>query len=115
MSNNENKNNDGFGKGLVLIIIGVIALLITFFDVEINWHVLGKMWPVLLIIIGVCVMPINKWIRTAIALVLLTLGAIAYNQKAGCDEGWTKVDNRVEYKSHTQSFHFDMDDDEEDD
>lgn len=112
MSNNENKNNDGFGRGLTLIIIGVIALLITFFDFEIDWHVLAKMWPVLLIIIGVCVMPINKWIRTVIALVLLALGAVAYHQKAGEDDGCTKVHNRVEYRTHSHTY-YDCDDDDD--
>ena len=113
MSNNENKTNDSFGKGITLIVIGVIALLITFFDFEIDWHVVAKMWPLLLVIIGVCIMPINKWIRTVIALTLLILGAVAYHQKAGSDEGWTKVKNRVEYKIKSHS-NFDFDDDDED-
>ena len=82
MSNNENKGNDGFGRGLTLIIIGVIALMVTFFDYEIDWHVLAKMWPLLLIIIGVCIMPVNRWIRTAIALALLAFGVMAYQHKA---------------------------------
>jgi len=81
MSNNENKTSDGFGKGLTLIIIGAIALLVTFFDYEINWHVMSQLWPLLLIIIGVCIMPINRWLRTCIALVLLLLGCWAYQNK----------------------------------
>ena len=93
MSNNENKtNNDNFGRGITLIVIGVIALLITFFDIEIDWHVVGKMWPMILIIIGVCLMPINRWIRTALALLLLIIGYAAYQQKADV----TKVINRTE-------------------
>lgn len=112
MSNNENKTNDSFGKGITLIVIGVIALLITFFDFEIDWHVVAKMWPLLLVIIGVCIMPINKWIRTVIALTLLILGAVAYHQKAGNDDGWTKVHNRVEYQIKSHS-HYDCDDDDD--
>lgn len=93
MSNNENKtNNDNFGRGITLIVIGVIALLITFFDIEIDWHVVGKMWPMILIIIGVCLMPINRWIRTALALMLLIIGYAAYQQKADV----TRVINRTE-------------------
>ena len=110
MSNNENKKDDGFGKGLTLIIIGVIALLITFFDFEIDWHVLGKMWPVLLIIIGVCIMPINKWIRTVIALALLVFGAVAYQQKT---DG-IRVGNKTEYRINNRTrviFDDDIDDD----
>ena len=93
MSNNDNKtNNDNFGRGITLIVIGVIALLITFFDIEIDWHVVGKMWPMILIIIGVCLMPINRWIRTALALLLLIIGYAAYQQKADV----TKAINRTE-------------------
>ena len=92
MSNNENNRNDGFGMGLTLIIIGVVALFITFFDFEVDWHLLRKLWPLLLVIIGVCVMPINKWIRTVIALVLLAFGFLAYQSKA---EGETKF-NKTE-------------------
>lgn len=111
MSNNGNKKDDGFGKGLTLIIIGVIALLITFFDFEIDWHVLGKMWPVLLIIIGVCIMPINKWIRTVIALILLAVGAVAYHQKADV----TRVNNKTEYRSKCTRVIIDNDLDDDDD
>ena len=93
MSNNDNKtNNDNFGRGITLIVIGVIALLITFFGIEIDWHVVGKMWPMILIIIGVCLMPINRWIRTALALMLLIIGYAAYQQKADV----TRVINRTE-------------------
>ena len=113
MENNTKRTNDGFGKGIILIIIGVVALLITFFDFEVDWDVMLKLWPLLLIIIGVCIMPIDKWIRTVIALVLLSLGAVAYLQKANGD-GCTKVINKTEYKikSHSRVV-FDDDDDDD--
>lgn len=82
MEDKEYKNNDTFGRGLVLIIVGVIALLLTFFEVEIDWSVMTKLWPILLIIIGIGLMPINKWIRTALILILLTFGYWAYQSKA---------------------------------
>ena len=104
MNDKENKKDNGFAQGITLIIIGVIFTLISVFDYEINWHVLGKMWPVLLIIIGVCIMPINKWIRTVIAILLLAFGAVIYHQRTedyGCD---TKVRRTneciVEPRSH---------------
>ena len=96
MSNNENNRNDGFGMGLTLIVIGVIALFVTFFDFTIDWHMMVKLWPILLIIIGVCVMPINKWIRTVVVLVLLALGFVAYQNKAN-DE---KIIDKTEIISH---------------
>ena len=99
MSNNENKTKDGFGSGVALIIVGVLALLVTFFDVDINWHMMLKLWPLLLIIIGVGIMPINKWIRTALVVALITLGIVAYQNKT---EG-TKVIHKTEIISRFKS------------
>lgn len=85
MSNKENKEGDVFGKGITLIIVGVIALLVTFFEVEIDWYVVGRLWPLILIIIGICIMPVNRWVRTILATVLIIVGFIAYQSKV-CDE-----------------------------
>ena len=85
MSNNENNKNDGFGRGITLILIGVFALMVTFFDYEIDWHIMGQLWPLLLIIIGVCVMPINRWIKTAVSLLLLVFGFVIYQNKLNDD------------------------------
>ena len=104
MSNNENKNV-GFGNGMVLIVIGVLALCVTFFDIDLDWDVLIDLWPILLIIIGICIMPINKWIKTALALSLLALGIMAYQNRIEGD----KTVNKVEIISS-----FSGDDDDED-
>lgn len=111
MENNEKKNDKGFSKGVTLIIIGVIFTLVTLFDFELDWYLVAKMWPLLLIIIGVCIMPINKWIRLAITIALLAFGAALYQQKADV----TRVD-RIEIRkgSHPRII-FDDDDDFDDD
>jgi hypothetical protein len=77
----DNDKNVGFGNGLVLIVIGVIALCVTFFEIDLDWDILLDLWPILLIIIGICIMPINKWIKTALALSLVTLGILAYQNR----------------------------------
>lgn len=104
MNNNENNKNVGFGNGMVLIVIGVIALCVTFFDIDLDWDVLLDLWPILLIIIGICIMPINKWVKTALALSLLALGIMAYQNRIHGD----KVINKVEIISS-----FSGDDDDE--
>ena len=105
MSNNENNKNVGFGNGMVLIVIGVIALCVTFFDIDLDWDILLDLWPILLIIIGICIMPINKWVKTALALSLLALGIMAYQNRIHGD----KVINKVEIISS-----FSGDDEDED-
>ena len=96
IKNEEKNKNDSFINGITLIIIGVVALMVTFFDFELDWHVLAQLWPLLLIIIGVCIMPINKWIRTVLLLALVAAGLIAYHNKT---ENVTKVINKTEIKS----------------
>lgn len=109
MSNNEKNNkNDGFGKGLTLIIIGVVALLVTFFDFEIDWRMMTKLWPLLLVIIGVCIMPISRWIRTVIVLVLLALGFVAYQSKLDRDNN---LIDKIEIISTFSGDDYDDDDD----
>lgn len=109
MSNNENKKNDGFGRGIILIIIGIIALMVTFFNFEIDWRMMTKLWPLLLIIIGVCIMPINRWIRTVIALVLLALGFVAYQSKLDRDNN---IIDKIEIISTFSGDDYDDDDDD---
>ncbi|MBQ6084797.1 MAG: hypothetical protein IJK92_10690 [Bacteroidales bacterium] len=112
MNNEEKKKNDGFANGLTLIIIGVILTLVTLFDFEIDWHALSEMWPLLLIIIGVCIMPINRWIRFVITMVLLAVGIVAYQHQA---DGTTIV-KKVEIKTNSHPrIIFDDDDDVDDD
>lgn len=105
MSNNENNKNTGFGNGIVLIVLGVIGLCITFFDIDLDWDILLDLWPIILIIIGICLLPINKWIRAALALALVALGIMAYQNRI--EEG--KSGKTVEIISSY------IDDDEDDD
>lgn len=102
---NNNDKNVGFGNGLILIVIGVIALCVTFFDIDLDWDILLDLWPILLIIIGICIMPINKWIKTALALSLVTLGILAYQNRVNEED---KAVNKVEIISSY------LDDDDDD-
>ncbi len=111
MDNNENKKDKGFGQGITLIIIGVIFTLVTMFDFDLDWHLLAKMWPLLLIIIGVCIMPINKWIRLAITLALMAFGIVMYQQKAGDTSFIDKIEIKTNSNNKRVIIHEDFDDD----
>ena len=65
MSNNkEKKNDDGIVGGIILIVIGLIALMVTFFDIEIVWSEIAKLWPVFIIIFGISILPFNKFFKS---------------------------------------------------
>lgn len=98
MDNNENKKDRGIFQGVALIIIGVVLICVKLFDFDIDWDILAKLWPLLLIIIGVCIMPINKWIRTAMVLLLLAFGAVMYHQIEEGELGVEKIEIRT--RSH---------------
>ena len=71
MSNDNNRDN-GLVSGIILITIGIIALMATFFDFEIVWEELAKLWPVFIIIFGISILPLNK-IMKSISVILLIL------------------------------------------
>ncbi len=79
MANSKTKSGDGFATGVILIIIGIFALCAIFLDIHIVWHNVVRLWPLILIIIGVCVLPINRWIRTGIVAAVLLGGVIGYS------------------------------------
>ena len=81
MSSKNKNDNDNFASGIGLIIIGVIALLVMLFDVDLVWSKLFELWPLALIILGVCIMPINRWVRVSIVTVLVACGCLAYISK----------------------------------
>lgn len=99
MSKGKNKNTDN-GKGLiggiVLIVIGIIALLATFFDFEIVWSEIAKFWPIFLIIFGVSILPLSKLLKSISVIILILLSCLLY---------YNNVDGSVKTRS---SFSYDM-------
>ena len=78
MSNNEKKNDDGIVSGIILIVIGLIALVVTFFDVEIVWSELAKLWPVFIIIFGISILPFNKLFKSILVIAMLLISFFLY-------------------------------------
>lgn len=77
---NEKKNDSGMVSGIVLIFIGIIALLVTFFDLELIWSEIWNLWPVFLIILGISVLPFGKMIKSiAVIITVLASCMIYYN------------------------------------
>lgn len=74
-----NKNNDnGIISGIVLIAIGVVALLVTLFDLELIWSEIWDLWPVVLIVLGISIMPFNKMIKSIAVIVTILVSCLIY-------------------------------------
>lgn len=79
MNKEDSKNKDnGLVSGIILIAIGVIALLVTFFDLEIVWSELAKLWPVFIIIFGISILPFNRLLKSVCVIILILLSCLLY-------------------------------------
>jgi len=59
--------------GVILIFAGVLFILQNLGMIYFDWLSLWRLWPVILVLWGVSIIPVNNWIKTL--LVLLVLGA----------------------------------------
>lgn len=97
MNKEDNKNKDnGLVGGIILIAIGIIALVVTFFDVEIVWSEVAKFWPIFLIIFGVSILPLSKLFKSISVIILILLSCLLY---------YNNIDGNVKTLS---SFSYDM-------
>jgi hypothetical protein len=69
--------NQNFTAGLLLSILGVVLLLRNFNLLNINWNVVLKFWPLLLIYLGLATLYGNKktWV-VPIAMIFITFVSI---------------------------------------
>lgn len=61
--------------GIILLFIGVIALLAVLNVFDFRWTLVWRLWPMLLILIGVMVLPVKDWLK-AILLILALCGSV---------------------------------------
>ena len=86
MEDNKNKKDDGLVGGIILIAIGIIALLVTFFDFKIVWEELAKFWPVFIIIFGVSLLPLNKVLKSVCVIVIILISCLIYCNEVNGNE-----------------------------
>ncbi len=84
--NNKNKRDEGLVGGIILIAIGIVALLVTFFDLKIVWEELAKFWPVFIIIFGISLLPINKVLKSVCVIVIILISCLIYCSEVNGNE-----------------------------
>lgn len=82
----ENNKDSGLINGIVLIAIGVIALLVTFFDFSIDWSEILKLWPVFIIIFGLSILPVNKIVKSILVVIMILLSCVLYYNAVNEDD-----------------------------
>lgn len=111
--------------GVILIFVGILFILQNLHIVYFDWVSLWRLWPVLLVLWGVSIIPVNDWIK--IILVLAILGAsvtfilnrteyldTSHDFELFSDRNWDNWDedesNNKSHKYSTQTFNIPYDD-----
>ncbi len=97
--------------GLLLVLIGVLFILKNTGVLFFTWHSMWHLWPVILILWGISIIPVKDWIKLVLSLatVLVTFVAVQYygpkdshewnfewnDNRNNDDEDSTKVYNNV--------------------
>ena len=58
--------------GVILVFVGVLFLLQNFNVIHFEWMSLWRLWPVILILWGVSIIPANNWIKTGLVVIILS-------------------------------------------
>jgi hypothetical protein len=62
--------------GLVLVLIGTLFILKNLDIVYFSWHSIWRLWPVVLVLIGIAILPIKSGIKIALTIVTLIIATI---------------------------------------
>jgi len=57
--------------GIILIFLGVLFILQNLGMIFFDWRALWRLWPVILVLWGVSILPVKSWIRMVLTLVVL--------------------------------------------
>ncbi len=71
------KNKNLF-LGIILLFVGIVALLGSLDILEFSWRVVWRLWPMLLIFIGIIVLPVKDWLKLVLLLVSLAASVLLY-------------------------------------
>lgn len=61
--------------GLILVLIGVLFILKNLDIIYFSWYSLWKLWPLLLVMIGVTILPVKDSIKVILAIIVLIAAA----------------------------------------
>lgn len=68
--------------GVMLVIIGVLFILKNTGAIYFNWHTVWNLWPVVLILWGISILPVKDWIKLVSSLAIVLISFVAIQQFA---------------------------------
>jgi hypothetical protein len=99
--------------GLLVLFFGVVTLLSTLNVFDFHWSIVWRLWPMILVIFGITLLPLNDYIKGALVLAALGVGCLLYHVEAKHYEGnaITRFYNNIK----SWDLYGDEDEDEDDD
>lgn len=68
--------------GLIIIFVGVIALLASIGAIDFSWRVAWRLWPMMLIVAGIAVLPLKEVWKALLLLATMALSVLLYQHEA---------------------------------
>ena len=65
--------------GIVFVAVGVFALLTTLDIIDFSWRIAWRLWPLLLVFVGIVILPVKDWLKAVLLLVALAVGILLYS------------------------------------
>jgi hypothetical protein len=78
--------------GLVLVLIGVLFILKNLDIIYFSWHGIWRLWPMLLVLIGVTILPVKDSIKVILSIVVLVAAAfflVSYPGDSNWNDNWS--------------------------
>lgn len=78
--------------GLVLVIIGVLFILKNLDIIYFSWHSIWRLWPLVLVLIGVTILPVKDAVKVVLTVIVLIIGAlflIYYPKGDNWNDNWS--------------------------
>ena len=92
------KNKNLF-LGVLLLFVGIVALLASLDIFEFRWSIVWRMWPMLLIFIGIMVLPIKDWLKALLLVVSLAISVLLYRYEMNQSHFWPFSQNDAQVKT----------------
>jgi hypothetical protein len=62
--------------GLVLVLIGTLFILKNLDVIYFSWHSVWRLWPLILVLIGVTILPVKDAVKVVLTVIVLIIGAL---------------------------------------
>jgi hypothetical protein len=105
--------------GIILIMIGILFILKNAGIVFVSWHMVWRLWPVLIILWGISIIPVKNWIKLVASLVIIIVGVVVlqripdndhFSWRFNRDEDWNDDWNKDDSQNNNQALYEDYND-----